>query len=405
MDSALGTAARALSVGDALTALKYVGLRSEPPALALRGIALAQLGELKPARQLLRRAARGFGDAEPRSRARCVVAEAEVALALRDFGGDAELEAAVRLLARRGDVPNAALGRLVQVRRRVWLGQVEQAEAALQRLSLSGAPPRFVAIASLVGADIAIKRAHAETAAEALVRARSAAAAARIPALLAEVEAAERRLAAPVARLIDAQGERLLALSELEPLLASGQLLLDACRRELRQGRHVTSLVTRPLLLELLTALFERAPQEVGRDALIARVFGARRSNESHRVRLRVEIGRLRRLVEKYADVSATPGGYVLVPHGAASLARLLPVDDGEASALWALLAGGEAWATSALASALGKSQRAVQRALSELEAAGKVRGTGAGRARRWVAASESGLATSLLLVAPGTLG
>lgn len=404
MDSAISTAARALSVGDALLALKHVALRSDPPALALRGIALAQLGELKPARQLLRRAARGFGDAEPRARARCVVAEAEVALALRDFGDDGELEAAVRLLARRDDVPNAALGRLIQVRRRVWLGQVEEAESTLRRLSLAGAPARFVAIASLVGADIAMKRAHAAVAATALERARAAAEAARIPALLGEVAAAERRFAAPLARLVDASGERPLALVELEPLLASNQLLLDTCRRELRRGRHVVSLVTRPLLLELLTALGEQAPGEVGRDALIARVFGARRSNESHRVRLRVEIGRLRRLVEAFADVTATPGGYALVPHAGERLLRLLPVEDGEASALWALLQGGEAWATSALAAALGKSQRAVQRALAELEAAGKVRGAGAGRARRWIAVQDSGLATALLLVAPGTL-
>jgi DNA-binding winged helix-turn-helix (wHTH) protein len=405
MDSAVSTAARALSVGDALTALKYVGLRSDPPALALRGIALAQLGELKKARSLLRRAGRGFGEAEPRARARCVVAEAEVALALRDFSGEKELEAAARLLARRGDIPNAALGRLIQVRRLIWLGRVEEAEAALAKLPLAGAPPRFVAIANLIGADIASKRASARAAEQALRRAQAAAAEARIPALTAEVERARLRLAAPVARLVHEQSTRLVRLGELEELFASNQLLLDVCQRELRQGRHVTSLVTRPLLLELLTALAEHAPGDVARDALIARVFGAKRSNESHRVRLRVEVGRLRRLIAKQAEIVATAQGFALVPHSGRQLSRLLPIDDAEASALWALLQGGEAWATSALAAALGKSQRAVQRALAELEAAGKVRGTGAGRARRWVAVSDSGLATALLLVAPGTLG
>jgi hypothetical protein len=371
MDSAISTAARALSVGDALLALKYVALRSDPPALALRGIAMAQLSELKAARQLLRRAARGFGDAEPTARARCVVAEAEVALALRDFAGEQRLEDAVRLLARRADVANAALGRLIQVRRRVWLGQVEEAETTLARLSLSGAPPRFVALASLIGADIAIKRAQASAAEQALLRAHAAAREAHIPALLAEVEEARRRLAAPVARLVDAQGTRLVRLAELEGLSDSNQLLLDTCRRELRWGRQLTSLVTRPLLLELLTALAERAPQGVERDALIARVFGAKRSNDSHRVRLRVEVGRLRRLVEKHAELVATAEGYALLPRAGRRLVRLLPVDDAEGSALWALLQGGEAWATSALAAALGKSQRAVQRALAELEAAG----------------------------------
>lgn len=405
MDSAISTAARALSVGDALSALKYVGWRSDPSALALRGIALAQLGELKPARLLLRRAARGFGEVEPRARARCVVAEAEVALALRDFGGEQQLEAAVRLLSRRGDVVNATLGRLIQVRRLVWLGQVEAADAALSKLSLAGAPARFVALARLIGADIAIKRAHAGAAEQSLESALSAAREAHIPALVAEVSEARRRLAAPVARLIDEHGTRAVQLAELEALFGSNQLLLDVCRRELRQGRQVTSLVTRPLLLELLTALAERSPEDVERDALIARVFGAKRSNESHRVRLRVEVGRLRRLVAKQAELVATAQGYALVPHAGRGMARLLPVDDAEASALWALLQGGEAWATSALAFALGKSQRAVQRALAELEESGKVRGTGAGRARRWVAAQGSGLATTLLLVAPGTLG
>lgn len=405
MDSAVSTAARALSVGDALTALKYVGLRSDPPALALRGIALAQLGELKKARLLLRRAGRGFGESEPQARARCVVAEAEVALAMRDFSGEQPLEDAVRFLGRRADIANAALGRLIQVRRLVWLGRVEEAEAALGKLSLAGAPPRFVALASLVGADIAMKRLRAEDARRALETAGKAAREAGIGALLSEVDAGFQRFSAPVARLVDARGERQLSLTELGPLYGTQQLLLDACRRELRQGRQVTSLVTRPLLLELLTVLAERAPLEVSRDTLIARAFGARRSNESHRVRLRVEIGRLRRLIAAHAELSATAAGYALVPHAGRALARLLPIDDGEASALWALLQGGEAWATSALAAALGKSQRAVQRALAELEASGKVRGSGAGRARRWVAMPSTGIATTLLLVAPGTLG
>jgi DNA-binding winged helix-turn-helix (wHTH) protein len=334
-----------------------------------------------------------------------LVAEAEVALALRDFGGEQELEGAVRLLGRRGDVANAALGRLIQVRRLVWLGEVAAAETALERLPLTGAPPRFLALASLIGADIAIKRGHAALAERALLRAQQAATQTRIFALIGEVDAAQRRLLAPVARLQNAQGEQLLLLADLEQLFASNRLLLDTCRRELRQGHKVTSFVTRPLLLELLTALAERAPEQVPRDELIARVFGARRSNESHRVRLRVEVGRLRRLVAKHAELVATVQGYALVPRSGQPLERLLPVDDADASALWALLRGGEAWATSALSAALGKSQRAVQRALAELEQAGKVRGTGAGRARRWVAVSDSGLATGLLLVAPGTLG
>ena len=406
MDSAVSTAARALSIGDPLLALKHVALRTDPPALALRGIALAQLGEWATALTLLRRAARAFGDDEPLARARVVVAAAEVALALRELRGAARgLDEAVEFLARRGDVPNAVLGRLVQVRRLVLLGQVEAAERALGRLRLEHAPPRLVALANLIAADIAMKRLHAVTAHRALASAERAARASGIGALVGEVESARRRLAAPVARLRRAGAVQSVGLTELEPLLASGDFLVDGCRREARQGGHVVSLLTRPVLLELLVALAENAPGEVARDALIARIFGARRANESHRVRLRVEVSRLRKLLLRLAELEATEAGFALVPRGGQPPLLLLPLDDGEASELWALLRGGEAWATSALASALDKSQRSVQRALAELEADGKVRASGDGRARRWVATPGAGFATALLLVAPGTLG
>ena len=406
MDSAVSTAARALAIGDPLQALNYIALRTDPPALALRGIAMAQLGELPQARALLRRAATAFGADEPLARARCVVAEAEVALALRDLRGAARgLDDAVSLLARRGDIANAAFARLVQVRLLVLLGQVEAAERALGKLPLAHAPPRLVALASLIAADMAIKRLRGADAEHALGQAQRAAKAAQIPALASEVAALRRRFDAPVARLVRAGQTVSVRLTELEPLFASGELVVDACRREVRQRARVTSLLTRPILLELLVALAETSPAEVSRDALIARVFGARRSNESHRVRLRVEIGRLRKLLQRLADVRATPGGFALLPHAGQGVALLLPPAAGETSELWALLRGGEAWATSALSAALGKSQRSVQRALSELEAEGRVRATGAGRARRWVAAPGGGFATTLLLVAPGTLG
>ncbi len=406
MDSAVSTAARALSIGDPLQALNYVALRTDPPALALRGIAMAQLGELPQARALLRRAATAFGAAEPLARARCVVAEAEVALALRDLGGAARgLDDAVKLLARRGDVANAAFARLVQVRMLVLLGQVDAAERALGKLSLAQAPARLVALASLIAADIAMKGLRGGAAERALVQAERAVLHARIPALASEIASARRRFEAPVARLVRAGQEVSLRLAELEPLFESGELVVDACRREVRQGTRVTSLLTRPILLELLVALAETAPKEVSRDALIGRVFGARRSNESHRVRLRVEIGRLRKLLAALLELTATAGGFALLPRAGRSVALLLPPVAGETSELWALLRGGEAWATSALSAALGKSQRSVQRALSELEAEGRVRASGAGRARRWIATPSAGFATTLLLVAPGSLG
>jgi hypothetical protein len=405
VDSAISTAARALSLGDPLQALKHVALRTDPPALALRGIALAQLGEWPKALLLLRRAAKGFGDGEPLARARAVVAAAEVSLVLRDLRGAARgLDDAVAQLSRRGDVANAVFARLVQVRRLVLLGQVEAAEQGLGKLRLAQAPARLVALASLLSADVAMKRVHAALAENALLEAERAARASLIPALVNEVKSARQRLAAPVARLHQAGQERSVGLAELEQLLASGAFLIDACRREVRQGARVVSLVTRPILLELLLALAETAPHEVARDALILRVFGARRANDSHRVRLRVEVGRLRRLVTRLAELKATASGFALVPRSGQPSTLLLPPEGGDASELWALLRGGEAWATSALAGALGKSQRSVQRALAELENDGKVRASGGGRARRWVATPGPGFATSLLLVAPGTL-
>jgi DNA-binding transcriptional ArsR family regulator len=194
-------------------------------------------------------------------------------------------------------------------------------------------------------------------------------------------------------------------LRELPRILSSGKLVVDACRREALLGKHVVRLVTRPILLELLVALGEAVPGDVARDALILSVFGARRINDSHRVRLRVELGRLRKVLVRLAEVRATALGFALAPRGNAGCLVLLPPAPGEASALASLLRGGEAWATSALAQAVGKSQRAVQRALSALERDGKVRAIGAGRARRWVGAPAPGFAATLLLVAPGTLG
>src|SRR4051794_6024302 len=114
MDSLIAAAARALAAGDTLGALKHVALRDDPPALALRGIAMAQLGEHARARELLKRAASGFGAHEMLARARCVVAEAEVALAMRDLAlSPRRLAAASATLDARGDRANALQARLI----------------------------------------------------------------------------------------------------------------------------------------------------------------------------------------------------------------------------------------------------------------------------------------------------
>lgn len=408
MDSLLTAAARALSAGDPLGALKRVALRDDPPALALRGIAMAQLGDAARAKQLLGRAARAFGPREGVARARCEVARAEVALAARDIepgGPDRALLAALATLDEHGDRSNALHARLVVVRQLLLLGRVDRAERALSELDLDAAPPRLVAIGELAIAFAALRRVQPKRARASLDRARRAAERAGIPALLAEVEHAREALETPAARLIRSGDERPLLLDEVEALFASGELVLDACRRVVRDASGAVSLARRPVLFALARALAEAWPRDVSRDALIASTFGARRPNESHRARLRVEIGRLRRELGPLADIRATAHGFVVGPRRARAVVVLAPPVDGDDGAVLALLGDGQAWSTSALALALGRSQRTVQRTLSQLEAASAVRSLGRARARRWLAPPASGFTTTLLLPSPLPLG
>jgi hypothetical protein len=401
MDSLIAAAARALAAGDALGALKRVALRDDPAALALRGIAMAQLGEHPRARELLRRAARGFGAHEELARARCVVAEAEVALAMRDLGGSPRsLAAAAATLEARADRANALQARLIAARRLLLLGRLDEAAAALARLDARDLPPSLAAVAELIAAELALRSLRTGPAQAALARAHEAADRARVPALLAEVAEARAALDRPAARRLFAGGEQALRLDEVAALLASGALVVDACRRGLRAGATWRPLARRPVLFALARALAEAWPSDVDRQALIACAFGARRPNESHRARLRVEIGRLRALVAVLARIEATARGFVLRPRGARAVVVLSPPIDGDQASLVALLSDGAAWSTSALALALGASQRTVQRALVELEAAGRVRSIGRARARRWLSPPLAGFTTILLLPA-----
>ena len=400
MDSLIAAAGRALAAGDALGALKCVALRNDPPALALRGIAMAQLGELTLARELLRRAARGFGSHEALSRARCVVAEAEVALAMRDLGGSPRtLSAAAAALDARADRANAVHARLIAVRRLLLLGRLDEAAAVLAVLDTRTlASPALVAVAEMAAAEVALRTLRTASAREALLRAQAAAERARVPALLAEVDEARAALERPAARRWQAGDEALLRMGEVEALLASGALVVDACRHGLRCGSAWWSLGRRPVLFTLARALAEGWPGDIERDALIARAFRIRRPDETHRARLRVEIGRLRALVAPLARIESSARGYALVPHGAQGVVVLVPPIEGDEASLQALLADGAAWSTSALALALGESQRTVQRALADLAAAGKVRSIGRARARRWLAPPLAGFTTILLL-------
>ena len=402
MDSLITAAARALAAGDPLGALKHVALRDDASALALRGIAMAQLGDLARARILLRRAGRAFGRREPVARARCVVAEAEVALAARDLGRPAQALAAARAtLERHGDRLNAAQARYLEVRRLLLIGRVDQAEHQLARLDADALPAAWRTAHALVAAGIALRRLQARAAREALERAALAAREARIPALTAEVQAAFEVLDAPAARLRAPTGERLLRLEDVEALLDSGTLVVDACRRVVREARAVVPLARRPVLFALARALGEAWPADVPREVLVARVFRLKLDDESHRARLRVEMGRLRQALRTLAEVRATPRGYALVPRRAHGVAVLAPPVEERHAAVLALLADGEAWSSSALALALATSDRTVQRTLEVLAVAGKVQALGRGRARRWTSPPLPGFATSLLLPAP----
>jgi DNA-binding transcriptional ArsR family regulator len=399
MDSSITAAGRALRGGDPLGALKRVALRDDPAALALRGIAMAQLGDLGRARELLRRAARGFGPRETAGRARCLTAEAEVALAARDLAWPPRaLTEALRTFAAHGDQENAAHARLLQIRRLLLLGRVEEADGACATLELGAGPARLAAVAALVTFEIALRRGRAERAREALAGAREAAARSGIGALCAEVEQAGRTLVLPAARLVAAGEARSLTLAEVEAVLASPDLVVDGCRRAARRGERVVRLSRRPVLFALLCGLAEAWPSEAAREDLIERAFGARRTNASHRARLRVGMGRLRRELRPLAEIRATARGFILVARGAGTVRLLAPPIESPDAAVLALLADGEAWSTSALALALGSSQRTVQRALVALEEAGQVRALGGGRSQRWLCAPLAGFATTLLL-------
>jgi tetratricopeptide (TPR) repeat protein len=402
MDSLITAAAHALAAGDPLGALKRVALRDDAPALALRGIAMAQLGDFARAKALLRRAARAFGPHEAMARARCAVAEAEIALVSRDLGAPTKaLDAARATLEAHGDRANAAYARYLHARRSLLIGRLDDAERTLAELDPTVLPHASRASCELVVAGIAIRRLHAATARAALVRAEQAARQAGIPALMAEVQSAFRVLELPATRLIAHGDERLLQLDEVEAWLASTALVVDACRYVVRDAHAVTSLERRPVLFALARTLAEAWPGDVPRATLIARAFRTRHADESHRARLRVEVGRLRTLLRTVADIRATKLGFALAPHQASEVVVLArPVDDAHAAVL-ALLADGEAWASSALALALGTSQRSVQRALDGLATANKVDSFGHGRARRWMTPPVPGFPTSLLLPAP----
>jgi hypothetical protein len=401
MDSLITAAALALASGDPLGALNRIALRDDPPALALRGTAMAQLGDLGRARGLLRRAARGFGPKEAVARARCVVAEAEIALAARELSWPAAtLDAARTTLEHHGDTINAAYARHLDIRRALLIGHLDEAEGKLAGLDPACFSPAARTLHELAVAGLALRRLQSKVARAALNRATDAAHMAGIPALAAEVETMRRTLDTPQARIITRGSAHLVLIGGVEALQASKALVIDACRSIVRDRRHTIRLATRPVLFALARALGEAWPQDVPREQLLAKAFRAKAADESHRARLRVEIGRLRAKLKPLAGITATRDGFVLAPHGRHEVVVLAQPHDEEHADVLALLADGEAWSSSALAVALDVSQRSVQRALDKLAKEDRVQRFGRGRARRWITPPMPGFTTALLLPA-----
>ncbi|MGJ4885363.1 helix-turn-helix domain-containing protein [Bradyrhizobium sp. HKCCYLRH1065] len=405
MDSLISAAAQALAAGDPLGALNRVALRDDPPALALRGIAMARLGDVIRAKALLRQAARSFGPKAAMARARCAVAEAEIALAARDLSWPTKALAEARAtLEQHGDRTNAAYARSLEIRRMVLIGHLDDAERGLADLDPSPLQPAARTIYELIVAGLALRRLQTKAAQAALERAGAMAWRTRSPELQAEVERLAATLSAPAARLIRGGEQRLLQLDEVEALFRSDGLIVDACRLVVRQGSLVVPLARRPVLFALARRLAEATPDDVSRSELIAAAFRGKEADESHRARLRVEIGRLRRLLKDMADVNATRGGFALLPRDGRRVVVLAqPIEDENAPVL-ACLADGEAWSSSGLALALGASQRTMQRALDALALSGKVQSFGRGRAQRWTCPVVPAFATSLLLPAWSSL-
>ena len=303
---------------------------------------MAQLGDLTRARTLLRRAARAFAPTEAVARARCIVAEAEIALVSRDLTWSAKALATARAtLEARGDKVNAAYARHLEIRHLLLTGRLDAAEQ-LAAFDPEPVPPAVRAAHELVVAGIAMRRVRTKIARAALARAQRAAHAAGIVALSAEVEAAAHVLAEPAARLVAHGQDRLLRLDEVEALFSTGVLVIDACRHAVRDARSSVALTRRPVLFALARALAEAWPGDVPRGALIARAFRGKEADESHRARLRVEIGRLRRVLRPLAGVIATDHGFALVPQHAREVVMLGRPREEQHAAVLAFLADGE---------------------------------------------------------------
>ncbi len=398
MDAGITAAARALDAGDVIAALGYVAARGDAGALALRGIAMARLGELASARACLRQAALAFG-ADRHARARCTVARAEVELAMRDLTRPTDLAPAIDELERAGDARNAAWARLVEARRSIVLGRLDQAELSLSRVPARELPPLVLAVRSLTELEVALRR--LDGGARAGGRHARAGALARGP-----LPGAGGRDRAGGERARSGGGARPLARRRAGRAAGGARRAGDVgcgggrrlpARARLRAGHARSAHAAHPVSRSCAPSA--RRTRGTSPATPWPRSSSAhRRPDESHRVRLRVEVGRARALVRGLSGIVATGGGFRL--DTGRDVVVITPPDGSEGADVLALVESGDAWTSASLAAALGCGVRRVQRALKDLEAAGRVRSHGRGRARNWSAPPR--IASHLLL--PGLL-
>jgi len=394
--SALRHAGRALSSGEPLRALGLVGRVESAFGLTLRGIAYAQLGDLELARESLERAMSLSDDRLTVAHARAALVE--IALSTGDPAPAARAaKASADELLHLGDLRNAVMQRLVQARAEVLLGRLGEARRAVDEVLATELAPDLRAVAWLAQAEIAVRSIAATDARDAISHARRALDEAPHHLLARALAALEQELSLPVARILragDMHGADLFAIEEVSH---GTVLLIDACRRLAVAGRVTIPLARRPVLFALLLALARAWPAPVARDELAARAFALRRVNDSHRARLRVEIGRLRKIMDGLrAEPVATTEGYVL--ESARDVVVLLPPSDDEVAHVALLLGDGAAWSAQGLAEHAGISKRTAQRALGALVASGSAVRTGKGRYLRYTRPG-SPIASRMLLL------
>ena len=375
-------AGRALAAGEALRALGLVGRADDALGLTLRGIAYAQLGDLELARKSLDRALALAKDRRTRAHARAALVE--IALSTGDPAPAAKAaKAAADELARLGDPRNAAMMRLVLARAEVLLGRLGEARRVVEDVLTEKLEPDLRALAWLARAEIAIRTLATTDARDALSRARASLDGTPNQLLARALVALEQELSLPVARMLRGGVVRDADLFAIEALSRGEVLLIDACRRVAIAGRVTIPLARRPVLFALLLVLARAWPASVPRDELASRAFDARRVNESHRSRLRVEIGRLRKIMDGLgAEPVATADGYALASKR--EVALLLPPSDDDAARIALLLGDGAAWSAKGLAEHAGVSKSTAQRALGLLVKNGSAIRTGKGKDVRY---------------------